>query len=110
MDVMSGDWYEEPYAAVPGSDELYELGFGRAVTALVNWAGQVGCAPLGSALFPTPTILVTEYNTDSIATYAADGNGNLGVNQPQLLLSDEAQPEGLAFDPRTGDALITSFA
>lgn len=65
-------------------------------------------APRGSPLFDAGTVLVTEYDLGNVAAYATDANGDPIPGSRRLVVTGLTTPEAFAFDPLTGDLLIST--
>jgi hypothetical protein len=65
--------------------------------------------PQGSTLFPTQSMLVSEYTANNIATYTLDANGNPVLASRQTFISGLAGAESAAIDPVTGDFFFSTF-
>ncbi len=65
--------------------------------------------PQGSTLFPTQSMLVSEYTANNIATYTIDANGNPVLASRQTFISGLAGAESAAIDPVTGDFFFSTF-
>jgi len=65
--------------------------------------------PLGSELFPNPSMLVTEYNTGNVVAYELDGNGWAVPASRRIMVTGLALAEGAAIDPLTGDFIFTTY-
>jgi hypothetical protein len=67
-----------------------------------------GYVPLGSPLFPNPSMLISEFNADRVMAFQLDGNGNpIPASAQTFAFLDNA--DGAAVDPLTGDILISVF-
>jgi len=65
--------------------------------------------PQGSTLFPSQSMLVSEYSNDNIATYTIDANGNPVLASRQTFIAGLTGAEGAAIDPVTGDFFFSTF-
>jgi len=74
-------------------------------------AGPEGIAyvPLFSALFPRPSVLVTEYNAGQVATFEINASGDPIWETRRLIVTGLGGAEGAAIDPVTGDFLFSTF-
>ncbi len=65
--------------------------------------------PLGSPLFPQPSLIVAEYGQGSVATYEINGTGDPIIATRREFISGLAGAEGSFIDPVTGDFLFSTF-
>ena len=65
--------------------------------------------PLGSALFPNPSLLLAEYGLGTVIACQLDGGGNPVVASCQDFVQGLTGAEGGFVDPLTGDFLFSTF-
>jgi len=65
--------------------------------------------PLGSPLFPSQSMLVSEYSANNVATYTIDANGNPVLASRKTFIAGLTGAEGAAIDPVTGDFYFSTF-
>lgn len=65
--------------------------------------------PIGSNLFPNPSMLVSEYSAGQVGAYETDTQGNPIVGTRRTFLSGLTGAEGAVIDPMTGDYLFSTF-
>jgi hypothetical protein len=65
--------------------------------------------PFGSPLFPSQSMLVSEYSNDTVGSYTIDGNGNPVLASRQDFITGLTGAEGAAIDPLTGDFFFSTF-
>jgi hypothetical protein len=65
--------------------------------------------PIGSPLFPSQSLLVSEYGADSVATYTIDANGDPVLASRADFVTGLNGAEGAAIDPVTGDFIFSTF-
>ncbi len=65
--------------------------------------------PLGSQLFSSQSMLVSEYGNGRIAAYDIDGEGNPLTGTRRDFMSGLSGAEGAFIDPFTGDFLFSTF-
>ena len=65
-------------------------------------------APYGSRQLPAASLMVSEYDGDTISAFMVDSSGNPVPDSRQPFLYQE-RVAGLAFDPVTGDLLFSNF-
>jgi hypothetical protein len=63
----------------------------------------------GHPLFAAQGIIQAEYRSDAIATYEIDGSGDPNVASRRVVASGIDGPIGCAFDPVTGDLLVSTY-
>lgn len=100
-------WQSLPYSP----DGSGTLDFGTAGPAIEIGGGPEGAAyvPIGSALFASPSVLVSEYLLGSVAAYEVDANGDPLVATRRVLVNGLSGAEGAAIDPVTGDFFFSTF-
>ncbi len=110
LKVLSYDqsvWYTLPYTQ--NANGLYDFG---AETNPIQLSGGLEGAvyvPAGSALFPQPSVLVSEHGTGNVVAYTLDANGDPVAGSRQVFISDLSGAEGAFIDPSTGDFLFSTF-
>jgi hypothetical protein len=65
--------------------------------------------PLGSALFPNPSMLVSEYSQNRVSAYEVDSNGLPNVATRRDFITGLSGAEGATLDPVTNDFLFSTF-
>ncbi len=65
--------------------------------------------PIGSTLFPNPSMLVSEYSAGQIGAFELDGNSNPDVTTRRTFMTGLTGAEGAVIDPVTGDFLFSTF-
>lgn len=65
--------------------------------------------PLGSTLFPSQSMLVSEYSNGTVASYTIDANGNPVLASRQTFIAGLTGAEGAAIDPLTGDFFFSTY-
>jgi hypothetical protein len=65
--------------------------------------------PLGSTLFPSQSMLVSEYSNGIVSSYTIDANGNPVLASRRSFIGGLTGAEGAAIDPVTGDFLFSTF-
>jgi hypothetical protein len=63
----------------------------------------------GNPQFPVDSVLISEFGTGQIVTYAIDGNGDPLVATKRTFISGLGGAEGAALDPLTGDFIFATF-
>ncbi len=65
--------------------------------------------PQGSALFPTPSVLISEWAAGFVAAYELDANGHPDPSTRQDFITGLSGAEGAVIDPVSGDFLFSTF-
>lgn len=63
----------------------------------------------GSAQFPAPSMLVSEYSAGTVAAYEMDADGNPVIATRRVFLSGLSGTEGAALDPASGAFVFSTF-
>ncbi len=69
----------------------------------------LGKDPLGSPLFPNPSVIISEYQGGRVVTYEVDALGDPIVATRRDLITSLAGAEGATIDPVSGDFLFSTF-
>jgi hypothetical protein len=104
-----GQWFDAD--VVPDGAGLYNLANVTPILSSTLAGGPEGFVyvPPGSPRFSAPSLLVSEYAADQIATYRVDGNGDPIVTSRRTFLTGLDGAEGALLDPVTGDYLFSTF-
>ena len=94
----------------PDGSGTYDIGNIVKRTSLPG-AGPEGLVyvPTGSALFPDPTVLVTEFGKSEVAAYDLDPDGIPVYASRRTFVSGLSGAEGGAIDPVSGDFVFSTF-
>jgi hypothetical protein len=103
----SGDWYTATLS--PDGSGTYDIISPTLNTTIEGSPEAMAYVPLGSALFPAPSLLQCEYGAGKVATYELDANGNPIPASRQDFITDLGGAEGAFIDPLTGDFLFSTF-
>ena len=87
----------------------YDVGGVTAGPTLSGGLEGIAYVPLGSALFPVPSALVSEYGAGSVAAYELDANGDPIPGTRKDFITGLGGAEGALIDPITGDFLFSTF-
>jgi hypothetical protein len=102
-----GGWYD--VVLTPDSSGTFDVvAADRMTTVAPNSDGFIFVPP-GMPQFGEYSVLINEYADDSIAAYEIDSNGDPIPETRRPFLSGMNGPLGLAFDPLTGDLLISEY-
>jgi len=103
----SGGFYTVTLA--PDGSGTYDLtSAALEVTIAVGPEGFV-YVPFGSPLFPSQSMLVSEYGSGEVASYTIDSGGNPVPASRRTFVTGLSGAEGAAIDPLTGDFLFSTF-
>ena len=104
-----GQWYDADIVADGAG--TYDLANVTPIPGSTLAGGPEGFVyvPSGSRQFSAPSLLVSEYSADQIATYRVDGNGDPIVSSRRTFLTGLDGAEGALLDPVTGDYLFSTF-
>ncbi len=65
--------------------------------------------PLGSAQFPSPSMIVSEFSSGNVAAFNMDAQGNPVISSRRVVVSGLSGAEGAAIDPVTGAFVFSTF-
>jgi len=104
-------WYDGQFytvtLAADGSG-TYNLTGATHVATLGGGTEGFAYVPLGSPLFGSQSMLVSEYSDDNVAAYTIDANGNPVPGSRRTFIAGLEAAEGVAIDPLTGDFLFST--
>jgi hypothetical protein len=109
MSWPGGEWYTSalsPGTAPPGS---YEIAAPQYQLTLPGGPEGMVYVPLGSSLFPAPSLLVSEFDANVVSTYEVDTDGNPLPATRRLFVVGLEGAEGATIDPTSGDFLFSTF-
>jgi hypothetical protein len=66
--------------------------------------------PVGSLVFPFPSVLIADFKYEEIAMFQVDANGDPIPESRRTFISGLRGAEGITQDPVTGDLLVSTFA
>lgn len=93
----------------PDGTGTYNLTGATLATTLPGGPEGFIYVPLGSPLFPSQSMLVSEYSSGNVASFTIDANGNPNVGSRRVFVAGLSGAEGAAIDPLTGDFLFSTF-
>lgn len=104
-----GQWSEATIE--PDGGGTYRVTAVNVVQGLRLPGGPEGFAyiPLGSPLFPNPTMVLSEYNAGKVAVYELDASGDPIPPTRRDFITGLVGVEGAFIDPFTGDFLFSTF-
>ena len=93
----------------PDSSGTYDIATAPGASAVTLSGEPYGLSfvPVGSLGFTMPSILVSEYQTGTLAAYQLDANGDPIAGSRQAFVTGLDGPGGGAVDPVTGELLIS---
>jgi hypothetical protein len=105
----NGEWHDADL--VPDGTGTYDLQNVTQVAASTLPGGPEGFVYVnpGSEHFPNPSILLSEFNSNEVAAYEVDANGDPVVTTRRTFVTGLTGAEGAATDPLTGDFLFSTF-
>lgn len=102
-------WYDATVSA--DANGTYDIAVNPHIAIAIGGAPQgIVFVPLGSALFPNPSVLVAEFGLGRISSYEVDSNGDPVLSSRRTFIDGLTNPEGAAVDPVTGDFLFSTFS
>ena len=104
----SGDWYDAAVAP-DGTGTFNVNNITQVPTSSIPGSDGFVYVPAGSALFDSPSMLVSEYQDGSIGAYELDGDGNPVVSSRRGLMTGLDNAVGATIDPVTKDFLFSTF-
>jgi hypothetical protein len=104
-----GAWYDA--GVTPDGSGTYNLTGVKEITGSRLSGGAVGFVYVnaGSTQFSRPSMLVSEYSADQVATYAVGANGDPIVSTRRTFITGLDGADGAFIDPVTGDFLFSTF-
>jgi hypothetical protein len=101
--------FQRATLAADGSG-TYNVSSVTASVPITGGAEGILYVPLGSALFASPTILISEYSAGLVSAYTLDVNGDPILASRKTFISGLSGAEGAALDPVTNDFLFSTFS
>jgi len=102
-----GQWYE--ITLTPDGSGTYDV---SGVTQRANpGRGPEGIVYVqdGNPIFPSDSVLISEYGTGTVSAYEIDSNGDPIVGTRRDFITGLGGAEGGVFDPISGDFLFSTF-
>jgi PEP-CTERM motif len=99
------------YSATLSSDGAGTFNITSATLINTPGGGPEGVAyvPLGSPLFPNPSMLISEYLNNKVEAFDVDANGNPILASRRDFITGLNTAEGATIDPLTGDFFFSTF-
>jgi hypothetical protein len=107
VSYAGGQWNELTFA--DDGAGLYNVTAAAPRATLAGGPEGIAYVPAGSPLFPNPSLVVSEYSAQKIATYEVDANGDPVIASRRELITSLAGAEGAFIDPLSGDYLFSTF-
>ncbi len=104
-----GEWYDA--AVVPDGTGTFNVVNVTEIPGSLLPGGPEGFTyvPPASALFPNPSMVVSEYSAGNVAAYEINGTGDPIVATRRTFISGLTGAEGAFIDPTSGDFLFSTF-
>jgi hypothetical protein len=102
-----GEFYNS--TLTPDGFGTYNIGVATLTTTPLGGPEGFVYVPLGSALFPNPSMLLAQYGAGKVAACQLDADGNPIVASCQDFVQGLTGAEGGFVDPLTGDFLFSTF-
>ncbi len=102
----AGNWFR---LDLKPDTTLWTVKSATKITTLPNGPGGFAYVPAGSPGFPKNRIIMSEWSTDSVATYEVDGQGDPSAASRKAFFDKFTKPWGAYFDPVTGDFLFLTW-
>jgi len=102
-----GQFYD--VALAPDGSGTYNLTGATLQVTLPGGPEGFVYVPIGSPLFASQSMLVSEYSSGNVATYTIDASGNPVLASRRTFIAGLVGAEGAAIDPVTGDFYFSTF-
>lgn len=103
-----GSWYDATLA-VDGSGRPTDITSVTAGPSVPGGPEGFAYVPQGSPLFGVPSMVLSEWSQNSVATYEVTGSGDPSLSTRKTFLTGLSGAEGAFFDPSTGDFLFSTW-
>ncbi|MBX2798570.1 MAG: MSCRAMM family adhesin SdrC [Myxococcales bacterium] len=100
-------WYDA--TVVLDADGLYDLTDVSERAAFTGGPEGVIYVPVGSPEFASPSVVVSEFQSNRVSAYQVDLDGDLIPTTRQTFLGAVTKPEGAALDPVTNDLVFSTI-
>jgi len=107
VSYSGGGWYTG--TLVGDGSGTYDI---TAVTLNATPGGGpegIAYVPLGSPLFGSPSVLISQYSSGKVSAYTVDANGDPIVSSQTDFITGLSGAQGAFIDPLTGDFLFSTF-
>ena len=104
-----GQFYSAAYSV--GAGGIISISSVTQITGSTLPGGPEGWAyvPMGSPQVPSPSMIVSEFSSGSVALFDMDASGNPVIASRRLFVSGLTGAEGAAIDPVSGSFLFSTF-
>ena len=102
-----GEYYVVDFSV--GGGGIISISSATQVTTLPGGPTGLAYVPQGSAQFPNPSFLLSEFSDDSVAAYEMDAQGDPVLASRRVFISNLSGALGAAIDPETGSFLFSTF-
>jgi hypothetical protein len=102
-----GQWYDLTLAADGAG--LFDVIAATQMATLPGGPEGIAYVPLGSPLFPAPSVLISEYSANEVAVYETDAQGDPVLASRRTFITGLVGAEGALIDPASGDFLFSTF-
>lgn len=106
MTWAGGHWYHVGYMP---DGEGYSLHDPTKIVSLPNGPGGFAYVPEGSPGFDSPHIIVSDWSTNTVSVYEADGLGDPMVETRKDFYTTFPRPWGAYFEPLKGDFMFLTW-
>lgn len=103
-----GKWHRLDLSADAGVYDVVRV-VDTGAQPLSGGPGGFAYVPLGSALFSTPSIILSEWTANEVSVVEVDQQGNPVSGTRRQLFSSFPRPWGAYFEPETGDFLFMTW-
>jgi hypothetical protein len=101
-----GHWF---HLTIGGAGPTYSLSNGQEITVLGGGPGGFAYIPEGSPGFPKPSLILSEWSADTVATYEVDDQGDPILATRADFFTAFPKPWGAYFESKTGDFLFLTW-
>lgn len=102
-----GHWFHLSMSA--GANQVFNLNNGQEVVVLPGGPGGFAYIPQGSPGFNKPSLILSEWSADKVATYEVDQAGDPILASRQEFFTAFPKPWGAYFESKTGDFLFLTW-
>lgn len=104
---IGGQWYELTFA--DDGAGLFDVTAAASRVTLAGGPEGTAYIPPGSPLFPSPSIVVSEYSAGKVSAYTVDDHGDPVIASRRELITSLVGAEGAFIDPLSGDYLFSTY-
>lgn len=107
ISYSTGGFYDVPFS--PDGSGTFTLGAATLRTTIDVGPEGISYVPGGSPGFPSPSLLISEYDENRVRAYEIDGDGTPDPSSARIFLDDLVGAEGAYLDSVTGEFLFSTF-